>query len=69
MNTENLNSGPSKTPSLQDAILVHELLGKGYHQHQIASYLKMNQGRISEIKTGKRFPQAREIADKQGKLF
>jgi predicted XRE-type DNA-binding protein len=32
-------------------------LNKGFYQHQIASLFGMNQGRISEIKTGKLFPQ------------
>ena len=30
---------------------------KGLYQHQVAAELGVNQGRISEIKTGKRFPK------------
>ena len=28
-----------------------------WHQHQIASYLNVNQGRVSEVLSGKKFPE------------
>jgi hypothetical protein len=46
---------PPVTPEV--AAIVKRLLGEGLYQHQIASLLNMNQGRISEIKTGKRHPK------------
>jgi len=33
---------------------IWERLRRGHHQHDIAADLGMNQGRISEVKTGKR---------------
>jgi len=42
---------PPITEEIKDKIL--ELLGSGLYQHQIAALLGINQGRVSEIKTGK----------------
>lgn len=39
------------------AAIVKRALLKGLFQHQIAGVLGVNQGRISEVKTGKLFPQ------------
>lgn len=39
------------------AAIIKRALLKGLFQHQIASVLGVNQGRISEVKTGKAFPQ------------
>jgi hypothetical protein len=39
------------------AIIKRALLNTKLFQHQIASILGVNQGRISEVKTGKVFPQ------------
>lgn len=47
----------SKTLTLKDAEKVFDLYGQGLAQHQIAAILGCNQGRISEILTGKRFPE------------
>jgi hypothetical protein len=38
-----------------DVPVVKLALRKGYDQHIIAAYFRENQGRISEINTGKRF--------------
>ena len=46
---------PPVTPEM--ASYIKYLLGKGYYQHQIASELGVNQGRISEVKTGKIYPE------------
>jgi predicted XRE-type DNA-binding protein len=45
------------------AARIKAMLKRGYHQHQIAAYFCINQGRVSEIKTGKThasIPPARE---------
>jgi predicted XRE-type DNA-binding protein len=44
------------------AIIKHALL-RGLFQHQIAAILGINQGRVSEIKTGKFFPQVNPAAN------
>jgi predicted XRE-type DNA-binding protein len=43
------------TPEL--AAQIKALLNKGYQQHQVAAFLKINQGRVSEVNTGKTFPK------------
>lgn len=40
------------------APLVKLALRRGYKQHDIAAYFHDNQGRVSEINTGKRFADA-----------
>ena len=58
-----------RTPSLTEdmAAIIKALLMLGrYHQHQIAALLGINQGRVSEVKTGKKFghvPPARDLPD------
>jgi predicted XRE-type DNA-binding protein len=50
------------TPELASYIKL--LLRKGLYQHQIAGVLGINQGRVSEVKTGKRCaaaPIARQL--------
>jgi len=37
---------------------------QGLAQHEIAAALKLNQGRVSEVLTRKRFPEAEELARK-----
>jgi hypothetical protein len=39
------------------AAIIKRLLGEGVYQHQIAGALGLNQGRVSEVKTGKRHPK------------
>ena len=46
---------PPVTP--ETAALIKRLLTKGLFQHQIAGALGINQGRVSEVKTGKLFPE------------
>lgn len=53
---------PSKRLTLQDAIEVWKLSVKGWLQHNIAAKLGVNQGRVSEILNGKRFPEAKRLA-------
>lgn len=38
---------------------IKRLLGEGLLQHKIAARFGINQGRVSEIKTGKRFRDGR----------
>jgi hypothetical protein len=47
---------PPVTPEM--ASYIKFLLAKGLFQHQIASVLGINQGRISEVNTGKLFPKS-----------
>jgi len=48
-------SSPLLDPEI--ASLIKGLLPHRLHQHQIAALLHINQGRISEVKTGKRFAE------------
>ena len=43
------------TPGLA-AYIKHLLMTTRLFQHQIAAMVGVNQGRVSEVKTGKRFP-------------
>ena len=47
----------SRTLTREDAEKVFNLAEQGLAQHQIAAILGCNQGRISEILNGKRFPE------------
>jgi hypothetical protein len=46
----------------ENAPIVKLALMLGYWQHKIAAYFDDNQGRVSEIKTGKRYPRV-PVAD------
>jgi predicted XRE-type DNA-binding protein len=48
------------TPEL--AAQIKALLGQGLQQHQVASILKINQGRISEVNTGKIYATTKAAA-------
>lgn len=55
-------SSPPVTAEM--AARIKALLRRGIHQHQIAARFGINQGRVSEIKTGKRYglvPPARDL--------
>lgn len=59
----NLSKGrPSRRLTQEDAVQIWSMLWDGWLQSRIAAYFDVNIGRISEVKTGKRFPQARQIA-------
>lgn len=48
---------PSPPLTAELASKIKHLLSLGrYHQHQIAALLGVNQGRISEVKRGRRWP-------------
>jgi len=46
-----------RSPKMTDklAARIKALLAQNFMQHDIAARLEINQGRVSEIKTGKRF--------------
>ncbi len=46
---------PSEDITVGKAAIIKYLLNHNCSQHHIAGWVKVNQGRISEIKTGKRF--------------
>lgn len=56
----------SATLSEEDAVEIIRRYDAGEAQHLIAAAFRVNQGRISEIITGKRFPRAREMAWRAG---
>lgn len=47
-------SSPHVTSEM--AAQIKALINRGLHQHQIAAQLKINQGRVSEVNTGKLYP-------------
>jgi predicted XRE-type DNA-binding protein len=49
---------------LEHAIVIWQMRWQGLCQHEIAAVLKLNQGRVSEVLTGRRFPEAEAIARK-----
>lgn len=60
--TNHLKSRPSRRLTLEDAVQVWFMLWDGWLQSRIAAYFDVNIGRISEVKTGKRFPESYLIA-------
>lgn len=48
--------------TFNDAVRIWLLLWQGWKQHDIAALYGVNQGRISEIHTGKRFPGSEAVA-------
>ncbi len=44
--------------TLDDAVDIHRLRARGMAQHTIAAAFGVNQGRVSEVLSGKRFPKA-----------
>lgn len=57
----------SATLSEDDALEIIQRYDAGEAQHLIAAAFRVNQGRISEIISGKRFPRACEIARRNGR--
>jgi len=53
---------PSRRLTLEDAVQVWVMLLDGWLQSRVAAHFDVNSGRISEIKTGKRFPQSYQLA-------
>jgi transcriptional regulator with XRE-family HTH domain len=59
-------STASRHLTLKDAIEICRRRSNGEAQHRIAAAYDVNQGRISEILSGKRFPAARRLAEMIG---
>lgn len=53
----------------KDVITIKKRLKRGDHQHDIAADYALNQGRISEINTGKRFADIKPDGPEQPGLF
>jgi predicted XRE-type DNA-binding protein len=52
----------SRLLTLSDAVEIWHRRSAGEAQHKIAAAFDVNQGRISEILSGKRFPAAKRLA-------
>ena len=63
-----LNHEREHTPTFDEAVEIHLLLMAGERQSRIAPKFRTNQGRISEINTGKRHPGSRLVAERISKL-
>lgn len=53
---------PSRRMDFETAVLIWLHHFEGHLNSRIAARLDINQGRVSEVVTGKRFPQARDAA-------
>ena len=51
-----------RIPTFAEAVEVHKLVKRGFPNSQIAGLFQTNQGRISEIRTGKRHAGSKQIA-------
>lgn len=49
---------PSVPVTPEIASYIKRMRAEGLYVHQIAQALKLNQGRVSEVITGKKFPKA-----------
>lgn len=59
---DHLTPYKERIPTFDEAIEVHKLVKRGFPNSQIAGLFQTNQGRISEIRTGKRHKGSYEIA-------
>jgi predicted XRE-type DNA-binding protein len=59
-----VRSSPSLTR--EHAVAIWRLRWQGLCQHKIAAALDLNQGRVSEVLSSKRFPEAEALARKTG---
>ena len=55
----------NRTPNHEQSVQIWICLLEGQYQHDIAAKFGFNQGRISEVKQGKRFPGAYDEALKR----
>lgn len=51
-----------RIPTFEEAVEIHRLLKRGFPQSQIAALFETNNGRVSEINTGKRHYGSYDIA-------
>lgn len=47
----------SRVPTAEQAALIKAMLARGDMEHDVAAFFGLNPGRISEVNTGKRFPE------------
>ena len=52
----------SPTLTLEHAVAIWRMRREGLCQHEVAATLKLNQGRVSEVLAGRRFPEAEALA-------
>ena len=57
--TNNNMGRPSRSLTRNDAIQIHQMIRDGWLQSRIAAHFDVNPGRISEVNTGKRFPDTK----------
>ncbi|RCK26042.1 hypothetical protein TH8_10015 [Thalassospira profundimaris] len=69
MFTVSKDTGKRFDPSLSEVALIKGLLRRGVCQHTIASFWGTNQGRISEINTGKKHVNVTTASDDQVDWF
>jgi hypothetical protein len=55
----------SRKLTLDDAIAIWRRRGRGEAQHVLAADFGVNQGRIAEVLSGKRFPEAKRLAESE----
>lgn len=59
---DNLEPYRERIPTFEEAVEVHRLVNRGFPNSQIAGLFQTNQGRISEIRTGKRHQGSKALA-------
>jgi hypothetical protein len=47
----------SRIPTAEQAALIKGMIARGDMQHDVAAFFGLNSGRISEVNTGKRYPE------------
>ena len=60
---------PSKTVTFEMAREMWRLKREGHLQNRIAAVVDVNPGRVSEVLAGKKFPEARDGDDPQGRML
>jgi hypothetical protein len=58
------NDNGKASPTYEDAVECWLLRWQGWYQHRIAAHFGVNQGRISEVLTGKTHEGSRTAAEK-----
>lgn len=52
---------PSRKLTSRDAEIIRQMIADGWLQSRIAAHFDVNPGRISEVNTGKTFPDNKEV--------
>lgn len=53
---------PSRRLTKEDSRIIKQMLADGWLQSRIAAHFDVNVGRVSEIKTGKTFPDGPQLS-------